>query len=162
VQLFRSPSVLALAPQGEAALKNDVVVFWDHPSRRDVERAPHDQVPSPAALRPSRFGRRGRPKTGKAKRMFRIANERFRIEGRKSLISLLAPNHDFAQLFVFNGLKAFSFRAFFVRRLKSRICGTASDNFVGLFPSGRSASQRSMRINLDSEYTNIFSNISDI
>jgi hypothetical protein len=53
--------------------------------------------------------------------------------------------------------KAFSRRAFLrcLACFKSRICGTASDNFIDPFPSGRSASQRSMGINQDSESVNI-------
>jgi hypothetical protein len=47
----------------------------------------------------------------KRKERFDKRNESFRSAGRKALKSLWAPNQHFAELFVFNGLTAFSFRA---------------------------------------------------
>jgi hypothetical protein len=60
---------------------------------------------------------------GKAKKSqnkplrFAKRNESFRDDGRKSLKSLMAPNHDFAESFVFNGLSPVSFRSFLTSAL---------------------------------------------
>jgi hypothetical protein len=46
-------------------------------------------------------------------------NESFRGEGRKSSKSLMAPNHDFAESFVFNGLSPVSFPSFLASALST-------------------------------------------
>ena len=58
-----------------------------------------------------RFLRRRAQNPRKRNESFAKRNETFRSAGRNPLKSLRAPNHDFAELFVFNGLTAFSFRA---------------------------------------------------
>jgi hypothetical protein len=74
--IFRSPSVLFrdLVPgRREAASKNGVVVFWTILRDAMLSIALQDEVTSPAALPPLRFVPRRRPKTAKAKRIFRDA-----------------------------------------------------------------------------------------
>jgi hypothetical protein len=62
---------------------------------------------------------------GKAKKSqnkplrFAKRNESFRDDGRKSLKSLMAPNHDFAESFVFNGLSPVSFPSFLASALST-------------------------------------------
>src|ERR1700733_3940278 len=59
-----------------------------------------------------RFGLDRAQKQGKRNEYFAKRNETFRSAGRKSLISLGSLNQCFAESFVFNGLKGFSFRRF--------------------------------------------------
>ena len=68
--------------------------------------------PTSNAVEPVSFWPPRRPKAAKTKQIFAKRNERFRNAGCNSLKSLGAPNHHFAELFVFNHLTVISFRAF--------------------------------------------------
>jgi hypothetical protein len=92
-----------------------------------INRIPHEASLRDAILRVAPSGtlahfascaRKAKKSRNEALR-FAKRNESFRDEGLKSLKSLMAPNHDFAESFVFNGLSPVSFRSFLASALSS-------------------------------------------